>query len=142
VIQSRTGVVKLFHRVHAAIGFGEQVFYVVAIVGAKCGSNAKANQIAAADQPAGVDCQFMQTAGLFTGCFRVEAGSDDDEFIATHAGNLVVTTADFLEVTGKFLQKVVTFEMAVKVVNLFEVVEVADHDGEGRAGAAAAGEFA
>src|SRR5271166_4820295 len=84
----------------------------------------------------------MQAAGLFAGILRTQARSDQYKFISAHARKIVVATAGVPQLLGKTLQQVVAFEVAVEIVNLLEIVEVADHHRECGAGAAAAGELA
>src|ERR1035438_464191 len=90
------GVVNLFHGVHAAVGLGEQTLDLKTIFWTERSSDAQSNQIASANFASRFDRQLVQAAGFFTGGFRIQTGRDDHEFIAAHAGNVVVATADFL----------------------------------------------
>src|SRR5450759_3290150 len=63
----------------------------------------------------------------FAGCFRAQPRSDYHEFISAHAGNIIVASAGLLQVAGKILQQVIAFEVAMEIVDLLEVVEVANH---------------
>src|ERR1700687_5616101 len=124
---NRLRVVNLFHGVHAAVGFGEQTLDVETILRTECRAHAQGNQIAAGNFPARFDGELIQTAGLFAGRFRAHPRSDDHEFISAHPGDIVVASAGFLQVAGKVLQQVVAFKVSIEIVNLLEVVEVADH---------------
>ena len=84
----------------------------------------------------------MQPAGLLARSFRAESGSDDHEFIAAHAGDIIVAAVDFPQSRAEILQQVVAFEVAIEIVNLLEVVEVAHHHGKRGSGPAAARQFA
>ena len=135
-------MVNLLHGIHAAIGLGEQAFDVETVLRTKRRPDAEAHQFAAGNFSARFDRQLVKAASFFVGCFCAQPGSDHDEFIAAHARDIIVAAADFLHAIGKILEQVVAFEMPVEIVNLFEVVEVADHHSEGGAGAAAARQFA
>src|SRR5437899_1228767 len=129
-VASGFGVVNLFHGVHAAVGFGEQALDVETILRTECRAYAQGNQVAAGNFPARLDGQLIQAAGLFAGSLRTHPRSNDHEFISAHASNIIVASAGFLQMAGKVLQQVIAFEMAIEIVNLLEVVEVADHYGE------------
>ena len=135
-------MVKLFHGVHAAVGFGEKALDVEAILRAESRADAEGNQIAAGNLAPPFDGELIQTAGLFEARLLVQPGNDHHEFISAHAGDVIVAAAGFLQVIGKILQQVIAFKVAKEVVDLFEIVEVADHNGQRCTGAAAAGEFA
>src|SRR5271156_5140904 len=120
-------MVELLHGVHAAVGFGEQAFNVKTILRTEGRSHAQGDEFAPGDLFAGFDRELIQTAGLFAGRFRAQSRSDYYEFISTHAGDVIVAAADFLEMESKTLEQVVALEVAVEVINLLEVVEIANH---------------
>src|SRR5271166_6151457 len=128
----------LLHGVHTAIRFREQALDIETIFRTEGSTHAQANQIPAGNLAPRFNGQLIQTAGLFAGRFGAQPGSDNDEFISTHASDVIIATADILKVASKILEQVVAFEVTVEVINLFEIVEVAHHDGQRSAGAAAA----
>src|SRR5271166_4853770 len=133
---------KLLHRVHAAISFGEQTLYVETILRAKGCADTQRDQIAAGNLISRLDSECIQAASLFNARILAQAGSNNHKFVTTHAGDVVIASAGLVQVGGKILEQVVAFEVAVEVVDLLEIVEVANHDGQCCACATAAGQFA
>src|SRR5579863_6082466 len=74
-------------------------------------------------------CQFSQLIGLLGGCVGRQAGSDDHKFVSAHASDIIVFTASLLQSLSKEAQDAVALQMAKAVVDLFESIHVADHDG-------------
>ena len=85
--------------------------------------------------------QSAHLLSSFAGGIGTEAGRDDDEFIAAHAGHIVVFAAAVFQGLGKEAQHTVAFQMAEAVVDLLEAVHVRNHDGERDIVALAAGQL-
>src|SRR6267154_952951 len=134
-------MVNFLHGVHATIGFGKQVLDVKTVLRAERRSHAQCNQIAAGNFPSSFYGQLVQATRFFIGALRIHSGSDDHKFISAHTRNIIVAATALFEVGGKIFQQVVTLEVAVEIVNLLEVVEIANHHRKGSRSAAAASKF-
>ncbi len=87
---------------------------------------------------------FCQTPHLFRlarGGFWRESRSDDHEFVAAHARDIIVLTAGFLEGLRKQPQYAVALQVSKAVVDLLEAVQIGDHHGQGVVVAFAARQF-
>src|SRR6266481_2004938 len=132
-------MVNLLHGIHATIRFGKQVFNIKTIFRAERRSHAQGNQIAASNFPSSFDGQLVQATRFFIGGLRIHSGSDDHKFISAHTRNIIVAATTLFEVGSEIFQQVVALKVAVEIVNLLEVVEIANHHRKGGGSAAAAG---
>src|SRR5215470_4915271 len=103
--RSSFGVMDLLHRIHPAVGLSQQALYIESVFRTKRHAYAEGNQFASADVTAGIDCGLVQSLGLLLGCFWSESRGGDDEFVAAHAGHVVVAAADIFQPGGEFAQK-------------------------------------
>ncbi len=85
---------------------------------------------------------FSARAGSVGGLGRVEVGEQHDELLAAEAPDRVVGADLGAQHVGHRAQDLVPDEVAVAVVDTFEVVEVDHENSEGRAPTAGAGERA
>src|SRR5579872_48251 len=135
------GVMDLLHGVHSSIRLGEQTLHVETIFRAEGHTHTESDEVATANVASGVDRRLVETIRLFFCGFGCQSGSGDDEFISTHAGNVVVAAADVLETSGELAQQFVALEVPERVVDLLESVDVANQHSERRLHAAAACDF-
>ncbi len=120
----------LLFRVHAAVGFDQELLGIHRIIGEKGLSDADGNDILAADfTPRGGgkhgELRFFLGHGL-----SVQAGHDQDKFVAAHARNIVVFATGLLQFFREKPEDAIPFQVPEAVVDLFEAIEVADEDGE------------
>src|SRR3954447_19628844 len=93
LLLARSGVrmMNLFHRVHAAVCFGEEAFHIEAIFGTEGHADTQSDQIASANVTPGSDSCLVEPLGFFLRRLRSQAGSGNHELVPAHAGNVVVT---------------------------------------------------
>src|ERR1700690_2819625 len=89
-----------------------------------------------------LDGECIQAASLFNARVLAQTGSNNHKFVTAHAGNIIVAAASLVQVGGEIFQQIVALEVAVKIIDLFEIVEIANHNGQRRACATAACQFA
>src|ERR1035437_868224 len=80
--------------------------------------------------------------GLAGGAGLIAAGKDDQKLLAAVTADGVVRTGDGLHAAGEFAQDGIAGEVAVGVVDGFEVIEVGQDEADGTVFAGAAGELA
>src|SRR5581483_3047323 len=83
-----------------------------------------------ADLPArfGCDCTQAQDGGL--SLLRADARQDQDEFVSTHTGDVIVLAASLFEILGYDLQQAIALQMSETVINLLKAVQVTNQHGQ------------
>ena len=92
-------------------------------------------------QGQGADCG-AEPIGDELGVGKVESVEDDDELLTAVAADAVVTAELAAETVGHRDEDLVSDEVAVGVVDRFEVVEVAEQEGDGFVVSLTAGQHA
>ena len=124
------GELFLLFQVHAAIGFGQELFCILAVLGVKSESDAKRQNIFATDLAAGLLGQSLHLLRLLFGRVRREPGSNHYELVPTHARDVVILTATVLQSLRKQAQHAIAFQVPETIVDLFKTIHVRDHHGQ------------
>jgi hypothetical protein len=59
-------------------------------------------------------------------CLGCKTGRNDHEFVPTHSGNVVILPTVLTQRVGECAQHLVSFKVSEAVIDLFEVVKVAN----------------
>ena len=116
---------RLFVRVHRRVRVGQQaVDVVVALCVVFDLADAEADGVTTVERGVAFFENFLEACHDRCGLDVAGASQQCDEFIAAQASDHIALTKGDTQDVGESLQRVVALGMAVKVVNLFEVVEV------------------
>src|SRR5471032_45113 len=127
--------------IHAAVRFGQQLFAIGTVFRIHRVANTKGKKIFTADFAPGGACQFAETYSSSACGSSAKARRDNHELIATHAGHIVIFTAGTLQAAREQAQNTISFQMSKTIIDLFEAIQVADHNSERSLQAAAASGF-
>src|SRR5262249_49415648 len=125
--------------VHAAIGFGEELFGVASVFRIVRRTNTERDDFFSRYLSTSLNRKFVEVSRTLQACFWSQSRSDDYEFVAAHTGDIVVFAARLFQLLREHSQEAVAFEVSEAVVHLFESIEIADQHCESFFVAAATG---
>ena len=131
----------LLFQIHAAVGFGQKLFRIIAVFGIHGTANAERENIFAANFASGLARQSAHLLRFLAGGIGRESWGDHDEFVSAHAGDVIIFATAVFEGLGKQAQHAVALQMAEAIVNLFKAIHVGHHYGERGVVALAARQF-
>src|ERR1035438_1948647 len=78
--------------------------------------------------------RLIETVVLF------HSWSDHNKFVAAHSCNVIVAAIHFIQASSEIFEQIVAFKVAIEIIDLLEIVEVADHYCQRSSSAPAAGD--
>src|SRR5579862_5502805 len=120
-VGSGIGVVKFFHGIHAAIRFREQALHIEAILGTERSAYAESHQVSAGNLVSCRDGELVQAGRFFGAVVLLQSRSDHNEFVAAHTRNVIVAATHLIQASGKILEQIIAFKVAIEIIDLFEI---------------------
>src|SRR2546422_735532 len=126
-----TGELFLLLQVHAAIGLGQKLLGILAILWIDRLADTEGKNLLPTNLEASLLGQGPHLLRLSASSVGRKAGGYDHEFVSPHARDVIVLAATVFERLGKQPQHAVALEVAETVVDLLEPIHVRDHHGHG-----------
>src|ERR1700676_4334463 len=127
--------------IHPAVGLAQQSLGIGSVGAEDSAAYTKSHHALAANVHSSFNHKPIQVLNLDLGGSRGKSWHDEHEFVAAHAGDIVVASTGSLEFAGNVGEQLIAHQVAEAVVHLLKTVQVANQNGQRHAVPAGAANF-